>query len=219
MASEGCRLVDFLVREHQLLRRTPPKRLQWGQDQGIEANRRGFSIIAAEVVSRSSLTRISNMPARPTSTAGFSIAPLDQPTIQQLAASLAPEERLVILNQGTEPPFCGNLLDTKRDGTYVCRLCGLPLFRSTAKFDSGTGWPSFFAPFDPEHVREIEDHSHGMRRVEIRCTRCDGHLGHVFPDGPPPTHLRYCLNSVALEFVDEGEPFPEKVGAPITEPG
>jgi len=112
----------------------------------------------------------------------------------------------VILHQGTERPFCGVFLDNKKQGVYVCRLCGLPLFRSTAKFDSGTGWPSFFTPFDPAHLTEITDTSHGMRRVESRCARCDAHLGHVFPDGPPPTRLRYCMNSVSLDFVDEGAP-------------
>jgi peptide-methionine (R)-S-oxide reductase len=128
---------------------------------------------------------------------------LTRPTpaqIAELAKSLTAEERRVILNQGTEPPFCGGLLKEKAAGVYHCRLCGLPLFRSTAKFESGTGWPSFFAPFDPQHVAEIEDRSHGMVRVEIRCGRCDGHLGHVFPDGPPPTGQRYCLNSVSLKF-------------------
>jgi peptide-methionine (R)-S-oxide reductase len=131
---------------------------------------------------------------------------LTRPTAAQLAElaeSLTAEERRVILNQGTEPPFCGGLLKEKAAGVYHCRLCGLPLFRSTAKFESGTGWPSFFAPFDPQHVAEIEDRSHGMVRVEIRCAKCDGHLGHVFPDGPPPTGMRYCLNSVSLKF--EGE--------------
>jgi len=81
----------------------------------------------------------------------------------------------------------------------------LPLFKSAAKFNSGTGWPSFYEPFDPTHIRELKDHSHGMLRVEIRCQRCDGHLGHVFPDGPRPTGLRYCLNSVSMEFVQEGQ--------------
>jgi len=114
----------------------------------------------------------------------------------------------VILHQGTERPFCGLFLDNKKPGVYTCRLCGLPLFRSDAKFESGTGWPSFFQPFDRDHIAEIRDHSHGMVRVEIRCKRCDAHLGHVFDDGPPPTHLRYCLNSVSLHFVLEGEPTP-----------
>jgi peptide-methionine (R)-S-oxide reductase len=138
------------------------------------------------------------------SAAGYDVTALSAAEIERLAAGLSEAERSVILHQGTERPFCGTLLDNKQAGTYVCRLCGLPLFSSSSKFHSGTGWPSFFAPFDPAHIREIEDVSHGMRRVEIRCARCDAHLGHVFPDGPPPTRLRYCLNSVSLEFVAEG---------------
>ncbi len=87
---------------------------------------------------------------------------------------------------------------------FVCRLCALPLFQSSAKFDSGTGWPSFFAPYDPAHIRQIRDSRHGMVRTEIRCARCDGHLGHVFDDGPPPTGRRYCLNALSLRFVEAG---------------
>ncbi len=116
----------------------------------------------------------------------------------------------MLLPQGTERPFCGVFLDNKKNGVYVCRLCGLPLFASNSKFESGTGWPSFFQPFDDAHVKEISDTSHGMTRVEIRCQRCDAHLGHVFDDGPRPTGLRYCLNSVSLAFVDEGQPLPLK---------
>ena len=134
------------------------------------------------------------------------LTPLSPEKIAELAKGLSPEEREVILHQGTERPFCGVFLDNKKKGTYVCRLCGLDLFASDAKFDSGTGWPSFFRPVAKEHIKFIEDVSHGMRRVEIRCARCDGHLGHVFPDGPPPTRERYCLNSVSLSFVDEGQP-------------
>jgi peptide-methionine (R)-S-oxide reductase len=136
----------------------------------------------------------------------YDLTPLTSVQIQKLAADLSPEERRVILDQGTERAFCGLFLDNKKKGTYVCRLCGLPLFASDAKFESGTGWPSFFRPVDDAHVAFIEDDSHGMRRTEIRCKRCDGHLGHVFPDGPPPTHQRYCLNSVSLAFVDDGVP-------------
>ena len=106
----------------------------------------------------------------------------------------------VLLHQGTEPPFCGGLLANKGSGVYACRLCGLPLFSSEKKFHSGTGWPSFYESFDPDHVRNIVDRSHGMTRTEIRCGRCDSHLGHVFEDGPRPTGLRYCLNSAALKF-------------------
>jgi peptide-methionine (R)-S-oxide reductase len=143
-----------------------------------------------------------------TSRTGFDLTPLPAERIEALAEPFSAEEKHVILHQGTERPFCGLLLDNKKTGAYVCRLCGLPLFASNAKFESGTGWPSFFQPFDPQHVKEISDVSHGMRRVEIRCTRCDAHLGHVFDDGPPPTRLRYCLNSVSLQFVAAGEPMP-----------
>ncbi len=142
------------------------------------------------------------------SSTGFDLTPLGDERIAALAESLSPEERRVILHQGTEPPGCGVFLDNKKDGVYVCRLCALPLFASSAKFESGTGWPSFFQPFDKAHVKNIEDRTHGMARVEIRCARCDGHLGHVFDDGPPPTRLRYCLNSASLDFVDAGKPLP-----------
>ena len=113
---------------------------------------------------------------------------------------LSPEQFRVLRSSGTERPFCGVLLDNKQAGVYACAGCGLPLFTSDAKFNSGTGWPSFFQPIAPGNVAERPDHSHGMLRVEINCARCDGHLGHVFPDGPPPTSLRYCLNSESLRF-------------------
>ena len=141
-----------------------------------------------------------------TSRSGFDVTPLPADRVAALAADFTPEERHVILHQGTERPFCGLLLDHKQSGVYTCRLCGLPLFQSDAKFHSGTGWPSFFQPFDRDHVAELTDDSHGMVRVEIRCKRCDAHLGHVFDDGPPPTGQRYCLNSVSMEFVNEGQP-------------
>ena len=143
-----------------------------------------------------------------TSRSGFDLGPLPADRIEALAQDFTPDERRVILHQGTERPFCGLLLDNKQPGVYACRLCGLPLFSSTAKFESGTGWPSFFQPYDRDHIAEISDRSHGMMRVEIRCKRCDAHLGHVFDDGPPPTRLRYCLNSVSMQFVDEGQPLP-----------
>jgi peptide-methionine (R)-S-oxide reductase len=137
------------------------------------------------------------------SASGHDLRPLGEAERAKLAADLTPEERHVILHQGTERPFCGTLLNNKEAGTYVCRLCGLPLFKANAKFESGTGWPSFYEPYDPDHIAELTDESHGMIRVEIRCQRCDGHLGHVFDDGPPPTHKRYCLNSASMRFVPD----------------
>lgn len=145
-----------------------------------------------------------------TSGSGYDIAPLDAAIIERLAHELTDEERRILLDHGTEPPFCGTLLDNKLDGVYACRLCGLPLFTSKHKFDSGTGWPSFYRPFDKEHLRYIEDNSYGMRRIEIRCARCGGHQGHVFPDGPPPTGQRYCLNSASLEFFPDGDEIPKR---------
>ena len=134
------------------------------------------------------------------SASGHDLTRLSKEQIADLAKGLTAEERRVLLNSGTEPAFCGGFLKEKSAGVYGCRLCNLPLFRSSAKFESGTGWPSFFETFDPEHVLNIEDNTHGMKRVEIRCARCNSHLGHVFDDGPRPTGQRYCLNSAALQF-------------------
>lgn len=113
---------------------------------------------------------------------------------------LAPEAYAVLRHEGTERPFCGGLLHEEGRGWFCCAGCGLPLFASQDKFDSGTGWPSFRQEAAPDNVRRVEDRSHGMRRTEIRCARCDGHLGHVFDDGPAPTFTRHCLNSAALVF-------------------
>ena len=147
-----------------------------------------------------------------TSASGYDLRPLRGEARDRAAAKLSPEERRILLEHGTERAFCGTLLNNKSSGLYACRLCGLPLFRSDVKFESGTGWPSFNAPYDPAHIAEITDSSYGMTRTEIRCGRCDGHLGHVFPDGPPPTHQRYCLNSEAMAFFEDGQE-PEQVTA------
>lgn len=117
---------------------------------------------------------------------------------------LTAEEYRVLRAKGTEPAFCGLLTDEKESGVYFCAGCGLPLFSSDAKFHSGTGWPSFFQPFAQENITEKTDMGFGMIRTEILCSRCDSHLGHVFPDGPNPTGLRYCLNSLALKFFPVG---------------
>jgi peptide-methionine (R)-S-oxide reductase len=141
-----------------------------------------------------------NETARKISESGHDLTKPSAEEIEQLAIGLTDEERRVLLRHGTEPAFCGGLLKEKSEGVYACRLCKLPLFASKAKFESGTGWPSFFEPFDKEHIAYYRDASHGMVRVEIRCARCDGHLGHVFEDGPKPTGLRYCLNSASMGF-------------------
>ena len=151
-------------------------------------------------------------PTPRSSTSGFDLRPPTRPQAEALAAALTEDEREVLLEHGTEAPFCGVFNAHKGDGAYVCRLCGLPLFRSGTKFESGTGWPSFFEPIDRAHLAFVEDRSHGMVRVEIRCARCDGHLGHVFDDGPPPTGQRYCMNSVSLQFVAGDERLPDKLG-------
>jgi methionine-R-sulfoxide reductase len=137
---------------------------------------------------------------------------------------LTPEQYQIARGKGTERPFCGNLLDNKKDGVYTCVCCGLPLFASGAKFNSGTGWPSFFQPVADGNVVEHADHGYGMVRTEILCGRCDGHLGHVFDDGPRPTGLRFCVNSESLSFTPKdklatlADPAAEAKAAPATQP-
>ena len=128
---------------------------------------------------------------------------------------LSPDQYAVLRQAATEAPGTGALLHEKRIGLFRCGACGNPLFRSDAKYESGCGWPSFWESLGPEALTEHEDLSHGMRRVEIRCARCDSHMGHVFPDGPPPTGIRYCMNSLAMRFEPDGT---ESAGAPAEEP-
>ena len=135
---------------------------------------------------------------------GQLIGPVDVPRVEksdaEWKAQLSAQQYAIARAHGTERPFCGTLLDNKQHGVYSCICCGLPLFASNAKFESGTGWPSFFQPVADENVATKADRSYGMVRIEILCVRCDCHLGHVFPDGPPPTGQRHCVNSESLRF-------------------
>jgi len=119
---------------------------------------------------------------------------------QEWRQELTPEQYHVMREAGTEPAFTGKYYKTKDSGTYVCAACGQPLFDSETKYESGTGWPSFYKPVEAGSVEEHDDNAYGMRRTEVRCSRCDAHLGHVFPDGPRPTGMRYCMNSASLDL-------------------
>ncbi|EOI3455662.1 peptide-methionine (R)-S-oxide reductase MsrB [Cronobacter turicensis] len=127
----------------------------------------------------------------------------NQNSHDDLKNTLTEMQFYVTQNHGTEPPYTGRLLHNKRDGVYRCLVCDAALFNSATKYDSGCGWPSFYEPVSEDSIRYINDYSHGMQRIEIRCGNCDAHLGHVFPDGPQPTGERYCVNSASLSFTDE----------------
>ena len=146
----------------------------------------------------------SNVSVKVFNDTGELIGPISTPRVVKTDAEwkrqLTPEQYKIARNKGTEAPFCGTLLDNHQEGVYACVCCGLPLFSSDSKFNSGTGWPSFFQPVARENVIEHADDSLGMRRTEILCARCDCHLGHVFEDGPRPTGLRFCVNSDSLTF-------------------
>ena len=127
----------------------------------------------------------------------------NKPSVDDLKENLSEMQFYVTQKHGTEPPYTGRLLHNKRDGVYRCIVCDTPLFNSQSKYDSGCGWPSFYEPVNENSIRYLTDLSHGMERIEIRCSHCDAHLGHVFPDGPQPTGERYCVNSASLSFTDE----------------
>jgi peptide-methionine (R)-S-oxide reductase len=142
----------------------------------------------------------------------FDLTPPTEAQRKTLIDGLDDEERRVMLHHEDEEPFCGLFLAEKREGVFTCRLCGLPLFKAGTKFESGSGWPSFTAPFDEKHLRREPDDRYPSDVLEVVCARCGAAQGHVFKDGPPPAGLRFCINSVSLQFTPKGERLPDILG-------
>ena len=157
----------------------------------------------------SSETAPEDAPSKVMSNNDWDLTPWGQDRVASAAEELTDMQRRVLLQHGTERPGTSELLGNKHEGLYVCRICKLPLYASDAKFESGSGWPSFFEPFKDSHVEIETDLSHGMIRSEVHCPRCKGHLGHVFSDGPRPTGMRHCINGASIEFVDSSDPLPD----------
>lgn len=166
-----------------------------------------FTALISSLAMQSCNSSIAHKVQNESATEVLAVAALADSSIEKITkteaewkAQLTKEEFYILRQKGTERSFTGKYWDNKKEGVYHCATCQLPLFDSKTKFRSGTGWPSFFAPIKSLHVTEYTDNSHGMVRTEVTCGRCDGHLGHVFPDGPQPTGLRYCINSTSLDF-------------------
>jgi methionine-R-sulfoxide reductase len=174
-------------------------RIVWGQDSSTQPSTRPSN--------EANMKDAVNVKVKVFNKKGELVGPIEMPhvvkTDEQWKAQLTPKQYAIARDKGTEPAFCGNLLDNHKQGVYTCICCGLPLFSSNHKFESGTGWPSFFQPVAEENVIRHEDRSYGMVRIEILCARCDCHLGHVFDDGPRPTHLRFCVNSESMGFTEK----------------